>query len=216
MIGDHNTIETHTVLGTAPQDIKSTSEEVALKIGDHNHIGAYVLISAGTDHGGGVTKIGDYNQLGEKIHIGHDVQMGNHCFMEEDAALGGHTIVRDYVSFGRSAAVHQFVKIGNFAKVEAEAALTQDVPPYCKVSGNRAKVTGLHQEMTEQYLNETEQQALSDAYHSLFESDESPKACAIKALEKPQPESVASLYQSIVDSKRGIPFRRKLDVNEKV
>ncbi len=215
-IGDHNTVATHTVLGTAPQDIKTTSDEVSLQIGNHNHIGAYVLISAGTDHGGKVTRIKDHNRLMDRIHIGHDVQMKNHCLMEEDAALGGHVIVGDHVSFGRSAAVHQFVEIGNFAKIEAEAALTQDVPPYCRVSGNRAKVTGLHQEVLVQHFDETEQQALNDAYHHLFESHESPKACAVKALEEPQIESVAALYQCIADSKRGIPFRRKLDVNEKV
>jgi len=215
-IGDHNTIKSHTVLGTAPQDIKSSTEGVALEIGDHNHIGSHVLISAGTDHGGGVTRIKDHNRLQDRIHIGHDVQMGSHCLMEENAALGGHTIVGDHVSFGDTAAVHQFVLIGNFAKVEAEAALTQDLPPYCNAAGNRAKIIGLHNEALLQQCNPTEQQALKESYYILFESHESPKVGAEKILEKSPLECVSALCQFIANSKRGIPFRRTVDVNKKV
>ena len=212
-IGDHNTIASHTVLGTPPQDIKSSSETVGLRIGDHNQIGAYSLISAGTDHGGGLTVVGDHNRLMARIHIGHDVQMGDHCYMAEDAALGGHTVVEDHVHFGVTAAVHQFVHIGSYADVTDEAALTQDVPPYCRVSGNRAKLSGLNQQAIERLFDTKERHALEDAYRELFEEDGSPKASAQKALEASHPASSSALYQFVANSKRGVPFRRRSDVH---
>ena len=215
-IGDHNHIGTHTVLGTAAQDIKTTSTEVGLQIGDHNKIGAFALISAGTDHGGRMTRIGDHNWLMDKIHVGHDVQMGNHCLMHDEAALGGHMIIQDHVGLGKDTSVHQFVEIGEYAYIEAGAALTQDIPPYCVASGNRAKVIRIHTEILKQEISERTLDALTDAYETLFETSVSPKEHAVKALNDEQVEPVKKLYQFIADSKRGIPFRRKINVNEKM
>jgi len=215
-IGDHNHIGTHSVLGTAPQDIKTTSSEVGLNLGDHNEVGAYVLISAGTDHGGRVTVIGDHNRLMDHIHIGHDVQMGNHCQMDEKSALGGHMIIQDYVYFGEDASVHQFVEIGEYARIAEGAALTQDIPPFCVASGNRAKITGLHTEILHQKFSHETVQALTDAYGALFRGELSPKEQALKAVDQEEIEPVKKLYQFITNSKRGIPFRRNMNVNEKM
>jgi len=207
-IGDHNSIAAYTVLGTAPQDIKPTSEDVSLKIGDHNEIGSYVLISCGTDGGGKITRIGDHNRLMDSTHIGHDVQMGDHCLMKEESALGGHVIVADHVTFGQKAAVHQFVEIGTYASLEDHAALTQDLPPYCTVAGNRAKLTGIDPAM-ESILSVEIFSQLQDAYHALFETEVSPKEYALHALETTDTGPLKEFYQYIAHSKRGIPFKRK-------
>lgn len=211
-IGDDNTIGTHTVLGSAPQDIRTTSDKVRLTIGDQNSIGAYVFITAGTDHGGLETRIFDDNHLMDRIHVGHDVQIGNHCIMQEDAALGGHVIVEDYVIFGKNAAVHQFVEIGTHAKLQDNAALTQDLPPYCVVDGNRAKISNFNQKKIDDYYSKGTAQSIKKAYELVFDNG-SPKENAIKALKTQQPKESKKLYQFIIDSKRGIPFKRKTDVN---
>ena len=211
-IGNNNTIGDHTVLGTAPQDIKSTSDNIGLSIGSHNTIGSRVFITAGTEHGGMMTRIGDHNQMGNGIHIGHDVQLGSHCLMEEDAALGGHVVVGDHVSFGSDTAVHQFVEIGSHACLTAGAALTQDLPPCCSAEGNRAKITRLHQETLEKHFSTEEQSAIQEAYSGLF-SALSPKEHAEQALEKETVGIVQEFYRFIVGSKRGIPFKRKTNAN---
>ncbi len=207
-IGDNNSIDTHTVLGTAPQDIRNGTAQVALRIGNDNQIGSRVFITAGTEHGGGITALGDNNQLQDGVHIGHDVQMGSHCVMQEDAALGGHVIVGEHVIFGKDAAVHQFVEIGNHASLSDGAALTQDLPPYCTAEGNRAKITGLHQASLDRYLSDTQKADITKAYARLF-TDTSPKEQALSALETRQPVVCNILYRFIADSKRGIPFKRK-------
>jgi len=208
-IGDHNNIAAYTVLGTAPQDIKPTSEDVSLKIGDHNEIGSHILISCGTDGGGKITRIGDHNRLMEQTHIGHDVQMGDHCLMKEESALGGHVIVADHVTFGQRAAVHQFVEIGAYASLEDHAALTQDLPPYCTVAGNRAKLISISENIEQSPLSTEEITELKEAYHVLFETEVSPKEYALHALETTDTGPLKEFYQYIAYSKRGIPFKRK-------
>ncbi len=211
-IGDNNTIDDHTVLGTAPQDNKTTSDKVGLYIGNNNTIGSRVFITAGTEHGGMMTRIGDHNQMRSGVHIGHDVQLGSHCLMAEDAALGGHVIAGDYVSFGSDTAVHQFVEIGSYACLTEGAALTQDLPPYCTAEGNRAKITRLHQEVLEKHFSAEAQRSIQKAYTGLF-SERSPKENAQNALEKETAEMLQPFYRFIVDSKRGVPFKRKTNVN---
>ena len=211
-IGDNNSIDTHSVLGTAPQDIRTNSDKVGLLIGDNNRIGSHVFITAGTEHGGMTTVLGDNNQLQDNIHIGHDVQMGSHCVMREDAALGGHVVVGEHVTLGKATAVHQFVEIGNYASLSDGAALTQDLPPYCIVEGNRAKITGLHQESLDRHLSAEEVTDIKKAYAQLF-TGASPKEQALSALKIQQPAVCKILYRFIVDSKRGIPFKRKINVN---
>ncbi len=211
-IGDNNSIDSHTVLGTAPQDIKNSSGDVGLRIGNDNKIGSNVFITAGTEHGGMTTVVGDNNQLHDGIHIGHDVQMGSHCIMQKDAALGGHVIVGDYVIFGKDTAVHQFVEIGDHASLGDAAALTQDLPPYCRAEGNRAKITGLHQASLDRYLSATEVTDIKKSYAQLV-THASPKEQALSALETQQPAVCTILYKFIADSKRGIPFKRKNHVN---
>ncbi len=215
-IGDHNTIASYSVLGTAPQDIKPTSEEVSLNIGNHNEIGRHVLISCGTDGGGKITRIGHHNQLMNSTHIGHDVQMESYCVMREESALGGHVIVDHAVTFGVAAAVHQFVEIGEHAFLADHAALTQDLPPYCAVSGNRAKLTGITPLLSKASLSQTEVTLLKETYHALFESAVSPKEYALQALEKTDSQILKKIYQCIAHSKRGIPFKRNENVNKKM
>ncbi|NKQ40690.1 MAG: acyl-ACP--UDP-N-acetylglucosamine O-acyltransferase [Sulfurovum sp.] len=212
-IGDNNHIATRTVLGTTAQDIRSDTDSVGLKIGNYNDIGTAVFISVGTTHGGKLTVIKNHNTLMDRIHIGHDVQMGSHCLMEENSALGGHVTVDNYVTFGKSSAVHQFVNIGEYAVVSNNAALTQDVPPYCVAQGNRAKIIGLNIDILNQHFSKSEVSDITDAYHWLFETSISPKEKAVKALNERQVEVLKKFYSSIADSKRGIPFTRKENVN---
>ena len=80
-IGKANHIFSHAVVGSIPQDLKYSGEEVELIIGDNNKIREFTLINPGTKGGGSVTKIGDNNLLMGYVHLGHDVIMGNNCIL---------------------------------------------------------------------------------------------------------------------------------------
>lgn len=212
-IGDNNIIAEDSVLGTAPQDPKPTSNSISLNIGDNNTIGKSVLINAGTDNGGGVTSVGSNNRIMDNAHIGHDVQMGNYCTMNKNSTLGGHVMLEDGVYFGESSAVHQFVKIGELSYIKKNSALSQDIPPYCLVEGNRAKIVGLNKELLNKSLSSKQVDDISSAYAILFTHNKSPKESAIDELPKSNSKEVKKIYKFIIGSNRGIPFKRKINVD---
>ncbi len=214
-IGDNNSIGSNTVLGSAPQDIKTTTDSVELRIGDGNCIGKYVFMTAGTEHGGGTTKIGNKNIFEDGVHIGHDVHLGSGCILENNAALGGHVVVGDHVKLGKNSSVHQFVHIGSFAKLEEEGVLTQDLPPYCMAEGNRAKISGLNSDGIKKHFDKSLLECIKKAFLAVFDGT-SPKDNAKKELNKNRPKECSDLYSFILDSKRGIPFKRNINVKQKV
>jgi UDP-N-acetylglucosamine acyltransferase len=77
-------------------------------------------------------------------HVAHDVELGDGCILANSVALAGHVKVEDRVIFGGLSAVHQFTRIGRLAFVSGGAMVTQDVPPYMTVQGDRAVEAGLN------------------------------------------------------------------------
>ena len=60
-IGKNNHIFSHAVIGSIPQDLKFSGEDVELIIGDNNKIREFTLFNPGTKGGGGKTIIGSHN-----------------------------------------------------------------------------------------------------------------------------------------------------------
>jgi len=210
-IGDDNHIGSYSAIGTPAQDIRGEDSTVRLCIGDGNQIAHHVLLNTGTHHGGGVTSIGDHNSLEAFSHVGHDVQLGSGCTLCEKVALGGHVNAEDHVSFGKDASVHQFVKIGSHASLGSASALTQDLPPFCRAEGNRAKITGINPDIPKTLLDESETALLKEAYTVLLLPPHSPVENAERFLQEENPETptyLSRLYTFIIHSQRGIPFKR--------
>ncbi|HET7784467.1 MAG TPA: acyl-ACP--UDP-N-acetylglucosamine O-acyltransferase [Myxococcales bacterium] len=143
-IGEGNVIFQFAALGAIPQDLKYAGEPTRLEIGNANQIREFATVHIGTAGGGGVTRIGDRCLLMANSHVAHDVQLGNDCILANSVALAGHVSVEDHVIFGGLAAVHQFTRIGRLAFVSGGAMVTQDVPPYLTVQGDRAEVVGIN------------------------------------------------------------------------
>ena len=137
-IGENNAIFQFAALGAIPQDLKYAGEPTRLQIGNANQIREFATVHIGTAGGGGVTRIGDRCLLMANSHVAHDVQLGNDCILANSVALAGHVSVEEHVIFGGLAAVHQFTRIGRLAFVSGGAMVTQDVPPYLTVQGDRA------------------------------------------------------------------------------
>ena len=62
-IGEGTKIFPFASIGTNPQDLKYKGEKNSLVIGNNNKFREYVNINPGTEHGGGITKIGNNNLL---------------------------------------------------------------------------------------------------------------------------------------------------------
>ncbi len=143
-IGENTSIGHFSSIGVRPQDIKYKGEETELIIGKNNQIREYVNISIGSVDGDGKTIIGDNNLIMSYSHIAHDCHLHNNIILANLATLAGHVEIRDFAVIGGMVGIHQFVKIGEYVMVGGGSMVTQDVPPFLLVEGNRAKPFGLN------------------------------------------------------------------------
>ncbi len=210
-IGCDNRIFSHAVIGSIPQDLKYRGEPVQLIIGDRNIIREFTLINPGTEGGGGVTRIGDENLLMGYVHVAHDCLIGNRCIFANAATLAGHVEIGDGVVVGGMTPIHQFVKIGDLAMIAGASALSQDVPPYCLAEGNRAVLRGLNLTGLRRALPREKIDPIKQAYKELFERGKPLKETARKLLDSSESEEVKTMCRFILETKRGIPFERKIN-----
>lgn len=143
-IGEGNQIFHHASVGALPQDLKYRGEDSELVIGHHNIIREFSTLSIGTTGGGMTTRVGDRNLLMNYSHIAHDCQLGHHNIVANGVQLAGHVLIEDYCILGALSAVHQFAKVGESAILGAGAMVSQDVPPFCNATGDRARLHGLN------------------------------------------------------------------------
>jgi len=211
-IGENNQIFAHSAIGTIPQDLKYKGEEVQLIIGNGNIIREFAQINSGTEDGGSITRIGDNNLLMGYVHIAHDVQIGNKCIIANGTAIAGHVEMGDFVVVGGLSAIHQFSKLGDYAMLAGVSALAQDIPPFCMAEGNRAMLRGLNLTGLRRGIDRDEINALKSAYRELFEKGQPLQECAQQLFEESDSVFVKQLSEFIKNSKRGIPFTRKINV----
>jgi UDP-N-acetylglucosamine acyltransferase len=170
-IGADNVVFQFASVGAIPQDLKYAGEPTRLVIGDANQIREFSTVHIGTAAGGGVTRLGNRCLLMANSHVAHDVQLGDGCVLANSTALAGHVVVEDHVIFGGLSAVHQFTRIGRLAFVSGGAMVTQDVPPYVTVQGDRAEVVGLNTVgLTRAHFDEHAIARVKGAYKIVFRS----------------------------------------------
>ena len=158
-------------LGCEPQDLTYTPDKAKpLRIGDHNHFKEYVNISSGVkeDHG---TVIGNHNYLMNNVHIGHDCVIGDHNIIGSGTGFSGHVSLDHHSFVSGHVAVHQFCRIGAYVMVGGVSGISQDVPPYCMASGQRARFVGLNLVgLKRNGFSAAQRQAIKQAYRTLFRS----------------------------------------------
>jgi UDP-N-acetylglucosamine acyltransferase len=143
-IGCDNKIFQFASIGADPQDLKYAGEKTVLKIGDRNRIREFTTLNRGTEEGGGVTSIGNYNLFMAYSHVAHDCIVNDHVILANGATLAGHVEVESAAILGGLAAIHQFCRIGCNTMISGGAMVAQDVPPYTVAQGDRAKTMGLN------------------------------------------------------------------------
>ncbi len=143
-VDDDSVIFNFAVIGEIPQDLKFKGENTRLEIGKRNRIREHVTINAGTEGGGGVTRIGDDCLLMAGAHVAHDVQIGDRVIMVNHAGAAGHCIVGDDVIVGGLSGLHQWVRVGQGAIIGALTMVANDVIPYGLVQASRGELDGLN------------------------------------------------------------------------
>ena len=170
-IGGDCQIGSHVVIGAPPQDVKYRGEPTRVVIGDGTLVREFASIHRASTGGSGVTTIGPQNFIMAYAHVAHDCQLAERVILANQAALAGHVEIGRFAVIGGMTGIHQFVRIGEFAFLGACSAVLQDVPPYVKAQGNRAKPYGLNVVGLRRYGFSSEAiQALKHAYRVLFTS----------------------------------------------
>jgi len=206
-IGQNSKIFSYAVIGSQPQDLKYSGEEVELIIGDNNVIREFCLFNPGTKGGGGKTVIGNNNFFMGYVHVAHDCVIGDNCILANAATLAGHVELGDNVVIGGLSAIHQFVKIGDYAMIAGASAVNQDIPPYCLAEGNRAVLKGLNLVGLRRKLGRDVIDTLKKAYKELFQNRKPLQEVAVELYKDSDNEYVRNLAKFIMETKRGIPFR---------
>lgn len=168
-IGEGNTFSPHCYVGAPPQYENWSGAPQRLSIGSGNFIREYASISGGAFGDEGGTVIGDGNMLMAYSHVGHDSVLADGIRMVNNATLGGHSVVESYAWMAGLTAAHQKVRIGRNAFVALGATVTQDVPPFCIVQGDRARLVGLNAVgLKRANFSSAEMMALRRAFRTLF------------------------------------------------
>ncbi|PAF49348.1 acyl-[acyl-carrier-protein]--UDP-N-acetylglucosamine O-acyltransferase [Helicobacter sp. 13S00401-1] len=207
-LGQGNTIFPYAVLGTPPQDLKYQGELTTLVLGDNNLVREHCMFNPGTLGGGGKTVIGSNNLFMAYVHIAHDCIVGNNNILANNATLGGHIVIENNVNIGGMTPIHQFVKIGEGAMIAGASALAQDIPPYCLAEGNRAKIVGLNKFRMRKILSREDIDSISTLYKKLFSGKQSLQEVATLELETNPIDEIKHICNFILESTRGIPFKR--------
>lgn len=205
-IGRDNKIFQFNSIGDVPQDKKFAGEVSSLEIGDRNTIREYCSINRGTEHGGGVTRLGSDNWIMAYVHIAHDCQVGSDVTMANNATLAGHVTIGDHAILGGFTLVHQFCAVGSHAFSAMGTAIGKDVPPFVMVAGQPASTRGLNLEGLKRHeFDAGTLQSLRKAYKAIFRSGlKAEEAVAhLEELAAHSPE-IRALAEFVRTSTRGI------------
>jgi UDP-N-acetylglucosamine acyltransferase len=210
-VGARNRIFPFASLGGAPQDLKYHDEPSRLEIGDDNRIREFCTIHRGTEGGGMVTRIGSGVLIMNYVHIAHDCQVGDHSILANSTEIAGHCVVDEWVVTAGMCGVHQFTHIGAHAMVAGGSMISQDVPPYAMVAGDRARLVGVNEIGLERRgFSADTIAAIKGAMRLLFYSkmlrDEAVKQALTQYSKVPE---VRRLVDFICNSQRGVVGRER-------
>jgi UDP-N-acetylglucosamine acyltransferase len=194
------------MVGMPPQDLKYRDEPSRVEVGDDTTIREHASVHAGTLAGGLVTRIGSGCLLMVSAHVGHDSQLGSNIVVAASAAIGGHVVIDDFAIIGGLVGVHQFARVGESALCAAGAMVSSDVPPFCTVAGDRARLYGLNTiGLRRRGFAPDAIRALKRAYRLLFHGDVGrAEAIARTQAALGQVPEVARLVQFVGASTRGV------------
>ncbi|MGZ8408714.1 MAG: acyl-ACP--UDP-N-acetylglucosamine O-acyltransferase [Hyphomicrobium sp.] len=168
-IGANTSIYPFASVGLAPQDLKYRGEASRFEIGRNNVIREHVTMNPGTRSGHMVTRLGNHCLIMAGAHVAHDCLIGDHVILVNCATLGGHVQIGDWAIIGGLSAAHQFTRIGRHAMIGGMSGVENDVIPFGRVIGNRARLDGLNIiGLKRRNFSREEIHALRHAYRLLF------------------------------------------------
>lgn len=204
-VGEGSSIGWGSVIGADPQDLSfDQSVDSKVLIGPHNTLREYVTIHRGSKRGTATT-IGTQNFLMTGVHLAHDVQMGDHNVLANNVMLGGHVHIGKKTFLGGGSGLHQFIHVGDYSICQGNAAISQDIPPYCIAHGQNY-LAGLNTVGLRRAGFTSEDRAeIKSAYHLLFQQGLSRREALALANIRTWSHAAQVLFQAVANpSRKGI------------
>ena len=178
-------------------------------MGNDNVFREFVTIHRGTSGGGGRTVIGNSNLFMAYVHVAHDCIVGSFTVFANGATLAGHVLVNDHATIGAYSGIHQYCRVGPYAFLAGYTVATQDVLPFSRTVGNRARLYGIN--TVGLVRREFSRERITELRHA-FRILQQSKLNVSQALERLEEESGSEDVRLLVDfirtSKRGVVIRR--------
>ena len=180
-LGKRNLIDSHTVLGGEPQDLKWVPETVSyLRIGDDNVFREGVTISRASIPGQ-TTTVGNRTYWMAFSHAAHDVAVEDEVILCNSALVSGHSTIATQAFLSGHVVIHQFTWVGQGVMSRGNAGVSMHVPPFT-LFADMNRIAGLNtvgMRRNEQLTAEDRRQ-IKDAFSLTYRASLTPA----KALEK--------------------------------
>lgn len=205
VIGERNTIYSNAMISVEPQDFHYEGEKSKVIIGNDNKIRENVVIARGLNPDG-ATRIGNGNFIMEKVHICHDVVIGNDCVVGIGSIIAGDCTIDDEVIMSNHVVLHQKNRIGRLSLIQSGCRVQKDVPPYIVTNGNPVVYHGVNAEILKRKnVGDRILRHIANAYRLIFKGDTSLEDAVIKIEEQiPASNEIANIVSFVKSSKRGI------------
>lgn len=104
-------------------------------VGDDVEIGANTTIDRARF---AETRIGRGTKIDNLVQIGHNVTIGEHCFLCAGVGISGSVQIGDYVVLAGQVGTAGHIEIGDFTQVGGQAGVSKSLPPKSLVTGTPA------------------------------------------------------------------------------
>jgi len=105
-------------------------------IGDQVEIGANTTIDRGT---GPDTVIGDGTKIDNLVQIGHNVEIGSHCFIVAQVGVSGSSKIGDFTMVGGQTGIAGHLEIGSGVKIAAQSGIMRSIGDGETMGGSPAR-----------------------------------------------------------------------------
>ena len=145
-VGANNAFYQHSLIGTAPQDLKYQGQDTETIVGDNNVFREFTVVHRGTEVGGGKTIVGSNNLMMCGAHIAHDCIVEDRTIIGNNVLLAGHVKIEYGAMVSAMVGIHHFTIVGRNCYVGAKTPVRKDVPPFSIFEGDPCAVRGINAE----------------------------------------------------------------------